>query len=77
MLSANESTNYRQMESQPRVVVKCMKKLISCLDCSKSEKDAPVDALGNELPYGCGLMGCLIHGVGHYPFQKHSCSDFR
>lgn len=50
---------------------------IQCGDCNRASME-PVKLLGGiSLPYGGGLVKCSEHGIGRYPYQLHSCPDFK
>ncbi len=58
------------MENQNFVAIKCG-------DCASASME-PVKLLGGiSLPYGGGLVKCSEHGIGRYPYQLHSCADFK
>lgn len=50
--------------------------LNKCSDCGGADLSPPKDCFGNNLPYGHGLVDCSIRGVGYYPFQYNSCSEY-
>lgn len=50
---------------------------IQCGDCARASME-PVKLLGGiSLPYGGGLVKCSEQGIGRYPYQLHSCPDFK
>lgn len=58
------------MEDQNFVAIKCG-------DCARASME-PVRLLGGiSLPYGGGLVKCREHEIGRYPYQLHSCPDFK